>query len=272
MSTRPGLLGERAYQRLKAMILSNELKPGQRLIDRDLARQLGVSRTPVVQALGRLEHEGLVTNRLRRGHFVADMDAKQVADLYDLRTMLEVHAVRLAIEQGTPSELEELEVVLTTLDRYRKDPARRSDEIKLGLRVHDLIARASGNPFLHDTLRRLLNRMWPFIWFETVLEDQEAADATHREHRLLHAYIRERRQDDAEALVRRHIAEAKDHMVKILKAREDFYQTPGVDELAIGEPLFGAADGASGSGPRSRPRARDARGTGRRARRRRSTV
>jgi len=206
------------------MILANQVKPGQKLVDRELARQLRVSRMPVLKALSRLQHDGLVTNRTRRGYFVADMDAKQAADLYELRTPLEVLAIRLAAERATAGDLEELRDILGTLDKYGRDPARRGDEIRLSLRVHTVIARASNNAFLYDALMRLFARMWPFIWVEVLYEDVLAANTSREEHRAFVSLIAEKRPDEAEEVLRRHLQTAKDHIINILKARENFYQ------------------------------------------------
>lgn len=217
-------IADSVYNHLKDMILSNHLKPGQKLLDRDLASELGVSRTPVREALGRLEQDGLVDNRAGKGYFVADMDAKQIADLYDLREMLEALAVRLAAERATLSDLAQLEGVLATLEEYRDNPAKRGEEIKVGLRIHETIARASGNAFLHETLVRLLDRMQFFIWMEMLYEDRQAADLTRTEHKALLILIREKRADEAEALIRTHVRTAKQHILKIVRAREAFYQ------------------------------------------------
>lgn len=217
-------VGDAVYTRLKDMILSNHLKPGQKLLDRDLAEELGVSRTPVREALRLLEQEGLVGNRSGKGYFVADMDSKHIGELYDLREILEAQAIRLAAERATSSQLEELAGVLATLETFRDNPAKRGEEIKIGLRIHEIIARASGNAFLHETLIRLLDRMQFFIWMEMLNEDPETADLTRREHTALLALIREKRVDEAEALVRTHIRAAKEHILKVVKAREAFYQ------------------------------------------------
>ena len=85
----------------------------------------------------------------------------------------EVHAIRLAAQRARPEDLGELRELLTTLETYRDDPSKRGAEIKLGLGVHEIIARASGNSFLHETLARLLNRMRFFIWIETLYEDAD---------------------------------------------------------------------------------------------------
>jgi DNA-binding GntR family transcriptional regulator len=221
-------ISDKAYDRLKRMILSNRLRPGQKLLDRDLAKELGVSRTPVREALTRLEQDGLVNNRAGKGCFVADeMDAKQIADLYDLREMLETHAIRLAAKRASSSDLEELERVLAKLDESRKDPARRGEEHQLDLRIHEIIARASHNTFLDETVVRLLDRMNSFIWIQVFNEDPEAAELSHREHASLLTLIREKRADEAETVVRNHTRTAKQNILKLLRARETFFQHNG---------------------------------------------
>src|SRR5210317_368157 len=90
------------YSRLRDLILSNVLRAGQKLVDRDLAEQLGVSRTPVREALGRLAMVGLVEARSRRGYYVKQYTAEEMTDLYHFRKILEVSAARLAAENARP--------------------------------------------------------------------------------------------------------------------------------------------------------------------------
>ena len=245
-------LSEKVFSRLKDLVFSNHIRPGQRLLDRDLARLLGVSRTPVREALLRLHQDGLLETRDGRGYFVTDIqDGRQMADLYDLREVLEVHAVHLAAERARPEDLAELDALLRTLDSFRDDPQKRQEEIKLGLRVHEIIARASGNAFLHETLTRLLNRMRFFIWVETLYEDAEEAEATRREHAAFLTLLGEHKGDEAEAIMRTHLRKARDHIVRIARLREAFY--PQVDLSPIG-----LLDGRNGRSRKAKPRARRA--------------
>src|SRR5260221_2064077 len=95
----------RVYEGIKQLILSGKLRPGQKLAERDLGERLKVSRTPIREALGRLVQDGLVESRPQRGHFVREVDAKTVEDLYDLREMLEKHAIRLAMRRLSEADL-----------------------------------------------------------------------------------------------------------------------------------------------------------------------
>jgi DNA-binding GntR family transcriptional regulator len=213
-----------AYAAIKDRILTGHLKPGNKLSDQELAAELGVSRTPVRHALSRLTQDGLLDNGRGKGFYVADLDAKQVADLYALREVLEAHAIRLAVARATASDMTELTGVLETLDKLREDPSKRGEEIRVGLKIHEIIARASGDAFLHETMVRLLNRMHFFIWMDTLNEDPQAAEATRREHRELLEFIRAGKPDEAETVIRIHIRTAKQGILKILAARDAFYQ------------------------------------------------
>ena len=212
------------YGMIKDMILAGQIKPGTRLSDQGLARDLGVSRTPVRHALSRLAQDGFLDDSRTKGYHVADLDAKQVSDLYALREVLEAHAIRLAIERTTPADVQELTEVLATIEKLSEDPAKRGEEIRVGLKIHEIIARASGDAFLHETVVRLLNRMHSFIWMDTLNEDSQAAELTRRVHRDLLDLIRSGRPDEAEALIRSHIRTAKQGILKILTARDAFYQ------------------------------------------------
>ena len=212
------------YGGIKEMILTGQFKPGNKLSDQDLAVELGVSRTPVRQALSRLAQEGLLDDGKGKGYYIADLDAQQVDDLYALREVLEAHAVRLAAERATPANLQELEEVLGTLEQLSQDSAKRGEEIRVGLKIHEIIARASGDAFLHETMVRLLNRMYFFIWMETLNEDPQAAESTRREHRELLEFIRAGKPDEAEAVIRIHVRTAKQGILKTLAARDVFYQ------------------------------------------------
>jgi DNA-binding transcriptional regulator YhcF (GntR family) len=101
----------RVYEGIKQFILSGKLRPGQKLAERDLGKTLKVSRRPIREALGRLVQDGLVENRPQRGHFVREVDANTVEDLYDLREMLKKHAIRLAMRRFSDADLAELDPI-----------------------------------------------------------------------------------------------------------------------------------------------------------------
>ena len=216
---RSELLIDEVYGRLRNLIASNALRAGQKLVAREMAEQLGVSRTPVREALGRLAMTGLVEARSRRGYYVSTFSAEQVADLYDYRKMLEVHAVELATKNALPSHLDEFDSILADLEKLSSDPKDHAKAVRLDLEIHELIARASGNAVLHQAIQAVLDKVMCFIWVET--SNREALAAAHRQHRALLQVIKKKDAKGAAALIRDHVDRAKDSLVKVLQARDN---------------------------------------------------
>lgn len=213
------LLIDDVYARMRDLIFSNALRAGQKLVDRDLAEQLGVSRTPVREALGRLAMTGLVESRSRRGYYVSTFSAEQVVDLYEVRKILEVHAVQLAAKNALPSHLHEFECILADLEKLTSDPRDHAKAVKLDLEIHELIARASGNASLHQATQNVLDKFMCFIWVET--SNREALAATRREHQALLHMLKEKDAEGAAALIRAHVDRAQESLVKVLQAHDD---------------------------------------------------
>lgn len=216
---RSELLIDDVYGRLRDLIFSNALRAGQKLVDRDLAEQLGVSRTPVREALGRLAMTGLVEARTRRGYYVSTFSAQQVTDLYELRKMLEVHAVKLATKNSLPSHLHEFDGILADLEKLSSDPKDHARAVRLDLEIHELIARASGNASLHQAIQNVLDKVMCFIWVET--SNREALAAAHRQHQALLHMIKEKDAEGAAELIAMHVETAKESLVKVLQSRDD---------------------------------------------------
>ncbi len=121
---------DRAYQHIRAKLLRGSLESGERLSEEALASEIGISRTPVREALNRLATEGLAMQLPHYGVFVRTFERDELADLYDLRILLESHAVRLAAERRTEAQLVEAEGIC---DRQREivHAFRRSGGAKL---------------------------------------------------------------------------------------------------------------------------------------------
>jgi len=212
------------YARLRDLILSNILRPGQKLVDRDLAEQLGVSRTPIREALGRLAMMGLVEARSRRGYYVKQYTPEEMSDLYEFRRILEISAARLAAENAEPSHLSEFERLLGESEELAKQPGNHAKTVKLDLQIHDLIARASGNEALHKAIQNLMDKVMCFIWVDWVDSATANADsiaAAHREHKGLIERIMQGDADGAVKFLGEHIDNAREGLAAMLKARDD---------------------------------------------------
>ncbi len=145
-------LTELAYLHIKQYILEGSFSEGTKLTEDALAAQLGISKSPVREALNRLESEGLVSIEPRRGAYVRWFSIQEACDLYALRELLEVHAVGLA--KITPSLLKDL---AESIDRIKADLDERNTiaYIEEDIRFHNLIAAATGSKELYRILEKV---------------------------------------------------------------------------------------------------------------------
>lgn len=191
---------ETVYATLKERIIEGALQPGQRLIERDLAGELDVSRVPVREALGRLEAERLVVLVPRQGVLVSPFTPADVDDFFDVRESLEALAARLAAERADEAGLARLRAVLDQAD----EATRQRDASAIALAnaaFHTTVVELSGNALLIDMMRPLEARLrWLFRLTHREPEQQCA------EHHELYDAIAAGDADAAAAHVLRHVA------------------------------------------------------------------
>lgn len=210
-----------AYDALRSMILSGEVKPGARLSERELARRVQVSRTPLREALGRLERDGLAISKPGLGYFAAEFDPALVAELYEFREILELQATRLAARRIGEAGIRELRDIMRQLARFERKKKLSMDELReevhLGLRIHEVIARESGNTLVSDALYQLYDRLRLLTWIDVLWFD--AWSVTRREHRELVAAVIARDAERAAKVAQRHVRRSGDGAVRVLKAQ-----------------------------------------------------
>lgn len=144
-------VSERIYYEIKRMIARTELRPGAPLVIRDLAARLKVSRMPVVEAIRRLERDGLVTVAPKWGATVKDWSWDEIVEAYHIRRALEGEAVELFVRRATPDNKKKLVGLNDSFNRYAStDDLVRCDEADVELHLH--IARATRFPRLYDLI------------------------------------------------------------------------------------------------------------------------
>ena len=145
-----------AYLKVRNAILRGEFSPGQHLPEEMLAEQLGVSRTPIREALRKLLEEGLITVATNKRCYVADVSEAHAEENFEMLVMLEGFAARLAARNATPQQLKELRQIQ---DEMLKNQEQGIDDdlvfLELNSRFHRLLHAASGNPKLVDVLSKL---------------------------------------------------------------------------------------------------------------------
>jgi DNA-binding GntR family transcriptional regulator len=177
---------DRAYYAIRELIVTLELPPGAVVREPELTARLGIGRTPVREALRRLAQERLVEVFPRRGIFVTEVDARDLARLCEVRLALEPEAARLAAERATQADLSELRAVLAELDGRRKRDPR--DLIDLDERIHRAIYHASHNPYLAETLEEYYAHALR-IWMVALARTNIGA-AVGGHHAVLEAVVR----------------------------------------------------------------------------------
>ena len=205
-------LAERIYLRLKQEIFDFHLRPGDRFSENEVAERMEVSRTPVREALYRLQRDGYVDVLYRAGWQVKPFDFDFFEDIYDLRIILELAAVRKICEQEVPSPL------LDDLKRiWLVAPAERvSDPFTVSMldeRFHEMLVEATGNKEMarmhHDITERIrIIRRLDFT-------QKPRVEATYTEHGKILRAVLQRRSDQAQMLLKSHIEESKAEVRKI---------------------------------------------------------
>lgn len=159
-------LATQAYDAIKTKLIMLEIRPGDPINDIALAAELGMGRTPVREALKRLETDHLVVTYSRRGTFATVVDVTELSSISDIRQLLEPHAARRAAENVTPAIRAELLAAIEDLRGLAVDDGDRTAFIREDMAIHRLIYRATGNPHLEDVLSRydnLATRIWCLV-------------------------------------------------------------------------------------------------------------
>jgi len=196
-------LANQAYQRVKEKLVMLDIRPGEPINDVALAAELGVGRTPVREALKRLETDHLVVSYPRRGTFATSVDVTELGAISDIRQLLEPHAARRAAENATPHMRAEMRAVAEEIGRLRLADGDRGTFIREDLGVHRLVYRATGNSHLEDVLVRYDN-LATRIWCLVIDKLPDLADHV-REHRHLLVAIADGDADTAADLTLAHV-------------------------------------------------------------------
>lgn len=210
-------LNQKVYQQLRRKLLRGDLAPDSQLDERQLAEELGVSRTPLREAISQLVKEGIVEHRPYRGNFVRTFTAKQVNDLYEVRKALESLAMRLAIRKLSQEHLEEIRTILDQVQEAldRGDIAAYTEADR---RFHQAILQITGN----ETLIESLNRLAAQIQMVRILanRDPEVVERTAQERPRILAALEARDADTAARLMEEHIDGVRRSIVAQLEALE----------------------------------------------------
>ncbi len=208
-------LHSKVFELLEKKILSGAYKQGDCLSEPKLAKELGVSRTPIREALRQLEHEGLVAYTPNRGVVVRGFSKEDIGDIYQIRLMIEGMTARRAAENITAIQLEDLKETIE-LEEFYTSKEDVKQLARLDSRFHEIIYIASGSHFLNKTLKTFHNYVEKSRSIS--LSNRERAQKSYFEHRDIYKAIRSKDREMAEILMEQHIRNANRHIESRLQA------------------------------------------------------
>jgi DNA-binding GntR family transcriptional regulator len=223
---------DEAYRSIKRLMLQQKLFPGQKLLYRELIERLGMSKTPIVNALNRLEQEGFVIAEPNVGYTVKPIDVKEIFDSYEVREALEVKSVSQALKKGKPKQMAALEDKLAIFEQYRPYKYDKK-KLMLDCDFHLQIAVMSGN----DVLRYLLRRNFEHIILRTKLDnyDPKRMDATAEDHRRLLVSMKKKDVPTCVDRIENHIRHSRDYVIRCLSKEEQ----EGIESIPFFENVEG---------------------------------
>jgi DNA-binding GntR family transcriptional regulator len=212
-------LDQKVYQILKSMIIERQLLPGDKIPQEKLAEDMGISRTPLVNALKFLEHEKLVQSIPRRGFFVRLFDKAEMISIFELRELLEGLAVRRACQNITEKEIDQLKGFfrqfiglkeITDIKAYAREDRR----------FHNLLTEIGAKEFLKSILETY--NIISFSYQSALSEGLvRSPDETIHEHLAIIAAISKRDADSAERMMRQHLSNSAAVLRRSLESERD---------------------------------------------------
>ena len=192
------MLSSQVYRALKDMIVNYRFSPGSKLNVEKLVKEFSVSRTPIWEAVRKLEQEGLLESIPNRGVFMVEMTLPKALQLYQAREVLEGLAGKLAASNINDKMLSKMEECLEDLKKVieEEDPIGYS---KLDFNFHALIYEMSGNPFVQEILESIKNKMRPFVPLA-----KPSLARGYEEHKKFLEALRSKDQDTAEKAIQQH--------------------------------------------------------------------
>ena len=195
---------------IREAIIDGRLPPGQRLKEEELARELGISRTPVREALLMLESEGLVESIPRRGATVRSYAVSDLDDVYQLRALLEGHAARRAAARISPADVTRLEKSCDRFDRLRAEDDLL-DLVKENLLFHSVVHEAAASDRLAALIRKVIEI--PLVYKSFYWYSPEQKVISQHYHRQLARALKLGDGERAELIMKEHVLEARDFLL-----------------------------------------------------------
>ena len=205
--------GEAAYARLLSAIRDGEFQPGDRLRETDVANRLSLSRTPVREALRKLESDGIVEHRPRIGAVIRKLSQTEVVELYEMRLVLERTAAEMAARHASPAEIDALEELNEEIGAATDNATKAA---ALNQKFHQGIYLATRNRFLLESARALNNAL--LLLGPTTLADEARIVVVYDQHRAILEELRAGDAPKASVAAETHLNTSLRHRLKVMQA------------------------------------------------------
>lgn len=219
----PQTMSEQVYELLREKILSQEIKPGELLLEVGVSEALGISRTPVREAFRMLQHDGLVVRNPRGGVKVTELTLEELKEVSDLRMVFEAYSIGYACDKITDEELGALEKTIREIDAIFADagPGQDVDLIRLGqlnARFHEILYEAADSLYLKKILEIISLPMLRYGPFS--LETRRQREQSWQEHKLIISLLKARDKKGLKKLIRKHVKDAAAAIARKLKEKK----------------------------------------------------
>jgi DNA-binding GntR family transcriptional regulator len=204
-------LGEHVFESLKHSIVRGKISPGEWLVESHIAETLGISRTPVREAIHKLEREGLIERQPRGGFTVLGFERDDIEETFGIRSVLEGYAARLAAVKHDEKELADLE---NKIDEFQNalDHKKMNLLPAINTEFHDLLYSLSKSPKLINMINGLRDQIYRYR--QMILKEKKFASTSNLDHKKMLQHIRKRDAEGAERLVRDHILRGQEMVLK----------------------------------------------------------
>ena len=199
-----------AYEGIRRMLFYSEIVPGQKISYRDLSERLGMSQTPVIQALKWLEFQGLVTRQPHRGYYIAPISHSEVAEIYDFRLLIETDLLVKTMARIDDNGIKQLEKALFAHLSAARDQ-HLYDRLEKDMAFHLTLAGLAQCHVQHKALTNLFDLL--YLKYGGKFLFSTAMDAADQDHQALFDAIAENDPTSAVKILSRHISRVKDHVL-----------------------------------------------------------
>ncbi|EGH71531.1 GntR family transcriptional regulator [Pseudomonas syringae] len=204
-----------AYDQIRRMTVTFQLRPSERLNESALCIQIGVSRTPLREALNRLASEGFLRSVAGKGFYCRDLNPDEIYQLYQLRKVIEIGGVKLAVERATEEEIEELASFISQTGPEAGD--RTTDQlVELDEIFHERLLGLSGNAEMLQVLRNVNAKIQFVRWYDM---DRAQRPHTQGDHRQVLVSLRSRDTSSCVDILERHIDRRREQIVTVIRDR-----------------------------------------------------